>query len=383
MRIALFSDTYWPQVNGVAMTLKRLTDELERRNIECRIFVPRSTQDGLYPDYVQSFFSMPFALYPECRLALPSYRSIAKQLQQFQPDLIHLATPVNMGLCGLYYARKNGIPHVASYHTHFDRYLDYYHLQFAAPLIWRYIRWFHQSCSATFVPSEETARQLQEQGIERVELWKRGVDCKLFHPERKTNAIREKYGITERYVLLYAGRLALEKDLDILLAAINRLPDALRSQAHWIIAGDGPLLGELRQQAPSNVTFTGYMKGESLAELYASADLFVFPSSTETFGNVVLEALASGIPAIGVASGGVQEIIRHGKTGLLCQPRDADSFSAAIAHMLDHPDLLAAWGQEGRSYALTQSWEAIFNRLLDDYEHAANNPVSLVKTFSA
>lgn len=191
-------------------------------------------------------------------------------------------------------------------------------------------------------------------------LWKRGVDCRLFNPDKKTGLIREKYKIDERYIFLYVGRLAPEKDLDILLETMKKLPDYVSGNVRWLLVGDGPLLKDLKAEAPSNVTFTGYMKGENLAELYASADLFVFPSGTETFGNVVLESMASGTPVIGAKAGGVQEIIQYGKTGLLCPPRNSDAFANAITSMLEYPDRLWDFGQESRLYALSQSWEAIF-----------------------
>lgn len=371
MRIALFSDTFWPQMNGVALTLKRWVEHLEHRNIAVRIFAPKSQHDDFFTSNLHSFHSLPFILYPECRLALPNLFTIGAQLQQFQPDLIHIATPFNIGLSGLYYARKYGIPHVASYHTHFDRYLSYYRFQFAEPLFWRYIRWFHQSCLATFVPSNDTASMLLSNGLSHVELWKRGVDCSLFHPDKKNGDLREAYQIKERYLLLYAGRLAPEKDLDILLEVMKNIPEPLRSQLHWIVVGDGPMQKELKAQAPSNVTFTGYVKGELLAAWFASADLFVFPSSTETFGNVVLEALASGTPVIGARSGGVKEIIEHGQTGLLCPPRDSDAMTEAIVKLLQCPERVLQYGRAGRQYALTQSWEAIFDSLIGKCEQLA------------
>ncbi|SEB98969.1 glycosyltransferase family 1 protein [Paenibacillus sp. GP183] len=383
MRIALFSDTFWPQVNGVALTLKRFTEHLEKRHISFRTFVPKINEEDLFTNNIQCFASLPLLIYPECRIALPNYFTIYKQLQQFQPDLIHIATPFNIGLCGLYYARKYGVPHVASYHTHFDRYLQYYHLQFASSLFWRYIRWFHQSCLATFVPSHETAEEMNQQGIQGLDLWKRGIDCNLFNPDKKNKAIREKYNFNERYMLLYVGRLAPEKDLDIMIDVMKRMPDALRSQIRWFFVGEGPMLKQLQAEAPSNATFTGYLSGEPLAELYASADLFVFPSSTETFGNVVLESLASGTPVIGARAGGVQEIIQNGKTGLLCPPRDPDAFIRAIVNMLERPERLTDFGHEGRAYASTQSWETIFDDLLLKYERILSSTASRRNTFSA
>ncbi len=164
---------------------------------------------------------------------------------------------------------------------------------------------------------------------------------------------------------------------------MKKLPDYVSGNVRWLLVGDGPLLKDLKAEAPSNVTFTGYMKGENLAELYASADLFVFPSGTETFGNVVLESMASGTPVIGAKAGGVQEIIQHGKTGLLCPPRNSDAFANAITSMLEHPDRLWDFGQESRLYALSQSWEAIFDDLLLRYIEILNADPTKRKTFSA
>ncbi|TMV46881.1 glycosyltransferase family 1 protein [Paenibacillus mesophilus] len=374
MRIALFSDTYYPQVNGVALTLKRLVRHLEHRRVPYRVFVPKVVDEDLFQSNIHSFSSIPFFLYPECRLALPNYASIRSELHRFRPDLIHMASPFNMGLCGLHYGRKHGVPHVASYHTHFDRYLDYYHLKFAAPLLWRYMRWFHESCLATFAPSRETKAQLLEQGIRSVELWQRGVDCHLFHPGKRSGSVREKYGIEERYILLYVGRFAPEKDIDILAEIMTGLPEPLRTDVHWLLVGSGPLLSDLRQKAPANATFTGYLGGEELAEAYASSDLFVFPSSTETFGNVVLESFASGTPVVGARSGGVQELVQDGTTGWLCPPRDGKAFVQTIASTLQSPDLLHKTGCEARSYALSQSWDAIFDGLLERYEQLTGAP---------
>lgn len=367
MRIALFSDTYHPQVNGVALTLKRLVRHLEHRQVAHRVFVPKAVNENLFESNIHSFSSIPFFLYPECRIALPNYLSIRGELDRFRPELIHIASPFNMGLCGLHYARKRGIPHVASYHTHFDRYLDYYRLKFAVPLLWRYMRWFHESCAATFAPSAETRAQLLEQDIRKVELWQRGVDCHLFHPDKRNGSIRERYGIRERYLFLYVGRFAPEKDIDILADIMNSLPDALRGQVRWLLVGDGPAMPDLRQKAPENATFTGYLSGEALAAAYAAADLFVFPSSTETFGNVVLEAFASGLPVVGAKAGGVKDLIEDGKTGWLCPPRDSEAFARTIGRIVQSPAALRAAGAAARMYALSQSWDAIFDGLLDRY----------------
>lgn len=367
MRIALFSDTYFPQVNGVALTLKRLVDYLHGHGVSLQVFVPSPGEDRI-PEHIHLFPSMPLVFYPECRMALPRYFFIREQLHRFQPDVIHIATPFNLGLCGHHYGKKYGIPLVASYHTHFDRYLQYYGATFAIPFFWHYIQWFHKSCQITLVPSQETQNHLYQQGITQIELWKRGIDCYQFTPEKATPSLRTQYDIKDRLIILYAGRIAPEKDLDILLEIMDAMPPLLSEKLHWIICGQGPYLEEMKKTAAKNVTFTGFLPQEQLSVLYASADLFIFPSSTETFGNVALEAMASGLPVIGANAGGVKEIIHHGETGLLCPPRHVPSFMNAIEQLINDSSLRTIMGTKARNYALTQSWESIFTGLLRQYE---------------
>lgn len=368
MRLALFTDTFLPQTNGVSLTLQRLTTHLNRRGIEHLLFSPKSAPENSYADPIRPITSIPFFLYPECRLALPNMSSIQSELKAFRPDLLHLATPFNIGLCGLRYARKYGLPHVASYHTHFDRYLEYYRMKRIVPLYWKYMKWFHRSCDATFAPSNETLDSLQVQGFQRLKLWSRGIDCNLYTPKKRSHQVRDRYGITAPLLLLYVGRIAPEKDINTLALAMQQLPESMQSQVHWLVVGDGPLLPEMRTQAPHNVTFTGYKHGEELAQLYASADLFVFPSSTETFGNVVLEAMASGLPVLAVNEGGVKDLITPGRNGMIVEPRSPDAFIREICASIEHPHKLAAMGYEGRQLALDRSWESIFDGLIHDYE---------------
>ena len=369
MRLALFTDTFLPQTNGVARTLSRLTSHLHRRGIEHLLFTPKSAPEDSYPDPVRPIASIPFFLYPECRLALPGMSSVQQELKAFAPDLLHLATPFNIGLSGLRYARKHQLPHVASYHTHFDRYLEYYRMRRIVPLYWKYMKWFHRSCDAVFAPSQETLTSLSAEGFTGLHLWSRGVDCVLYSPEkRRTEVVRERYGIRASKILLYVGRIAPEKDITTLLLALRQLPESVNSDLHLLIVGDGPLLQELRSQAPGNVTFTGVRHGEELAELYASADLFVFPSCTETFGNVVLEAMASGLPVIAADAGGTRDLVVPGVNGSLFEPRSPGAMAGEICAALRQPGLQAAMGRQGRRDALERSWEHVFDGLIRDYE---------------
>ena len=370
MRLALFTDTYLPETNGVAGTLHRLSNHLNRRNIEHLLYTSQSIMEGNVEAPVSSVTNIPFFLYPECRIAFPSRISAYKQLQEFQPDLLHIATPFNMGLLGLRYALKFHLPHVLSYHTHFDRYLDSYKLRSFIPLYWKYIKWFHRTCDTTFVPSQDTMHTLQTQGIQRLKLWSRGIDCNRYSPSKRNLNIRERYQITAPLILLYVGRISPEKDIATLTATMQHLPEDIQARVHWIIVGDGPALPKMRQQAPANATFTGYLHGEELAAMYASADLFVFPSYTETFGNVVLEAMASGLPVLAANAGGVKDIVVHQRSGTLVEPGMADAFIREISLRANASDSLKKLGLEGRKLAEERSWEHIFDNLIEDYEEA-------------
>lgn len=370
MKIAIFTDTFAPDVNGVARTLKRLTDYLEKNNYEFRVFAPESTKESMFSSHIHRFTSLPFFLYPECRLALPNMLQVKAELQSFKPDLIHVATPFNIGVCGLHYAKKLNIPIVGSYHTDFDQYLEYYDLQFLSKVLWKYMHWFHKPHRKIFVPSNETLEQLKRKGFSKLRIWGRGVDCNLFHPNYSHDEVRDNYKIKEQFVLTYVGRLAPEKDIDTLMNITNQLPDPIKNDVHWLIVGDGPSKEDMKKHAPNNMTFAGYLKGPDLAKVYASSDLFIFPSPTETFGNVVLEALASGTPVIASNSGGVKNIVNQAKTGYLCEPKNVTEFQERIEELLLNETRRINMGKEARQYALTQTWDHIFEELLKEYEDA-------------
>ncbi|KAB2331753.1 glycosyltransferase family 4 protein [Bacillus mesophilum] len=368
MKIAFFTDTFYPDINGVARTLKRFTDYLSSQNIEVKVFAPDGENTDEYISAnIHRFKSLSFFLYPECRLALPNLFNMKRELTEFQPDLIHVATPFNLGLCGVFFAKKLNIPLVGSYHTNFDHYLEYYDLQFFSKMVWKYMNWFHRPFRKLFVPSLDTEEQLTVQGFHNLEIWSRGVDCELYHPYYDKYAVRQKYNIRSKYLLVYVGRLAPEKNVDTLLEIADDLPPHLKENSHWLIAGDGPSRSEMEKAAPSNMTFTGFLKGKELANIYTAGDLFVFPSTTETFGNVVLESLASGTPVIAANAGGVKNIIKHGSTGTLCTPGSAVEFADSIISLLYDDKYRYQMGTNARNYALTQKWDTIFNTLLDHY----------------
>lgn len=368
MRVAIFTDTFTPQVNGVAKTLDRLTLYFQKQNIAYSVFAPQYTAEDDFVANVNKMRSIPLKiLYPECRFAFPTPR-IKRELLNFQPDIIHVATPFNMGLCGMYYAKKLNIPLVGSYHTDFDSYLQYYKIEFFSNMLWNYLKWFHSSMQKNFVPSPETLQQLTQKGFRNLYIWGRGVDCSLFHQAYNKDLFRKKYNITAPYILSYIGRIAPEKDIETLRTLIHTTIKERKDNIHWLIAGDGPLAEELRETLPANVTFTGYLQEENLAEAYACSDLMIFPSATETFGNVVLESLACGTPVVGANSGGVKNIITDGKTGFLCEPKNSNSFLSSIYQLLNNEEMRKQMGIAARFYATTQSWDEIFHGLYMQYE---------------
>lgn len=371
MRVAFFTDTFLPDVNGVAKTLGRWTKYLESRGVECLVFAPTSIASGESSTaIVERFYSIPFLLYPECRLAIPNPLHIRKSLHAFKPTIIHCATPFNLGLVGMHYARKHQIPLVASYHTHFDQYLSHYNIQWAHATLWKYMLWFHQDCRKVYVPSPSTLEHLSMKGIANLEIWGRGVETDRFRPHVNRHEVLSSYGIEpSKFVLLYVGRLAPEKSMHVVFEAFHALQPRIKQNCHLIVAGDGPLAEGLHESYKSDhqVTFTGFKQGKALSDLYAAADCFLFPSATETFGNVVLEAMASGTSVIGAAAGGVLNNIRHGTTGLLCPPGDVSAFVNAVESLYLHPDYNRELAIGGRAYSLEQSWDAIFKRLFESY----------------
>lgn len=371
MKIALFTDTFPPDVNGVAKTLERWVRYLEKRGAECKVFAPQKDGSDTYGSMsVERFYSIPFALYPECRFTIPNPVHLSKAFKQFQPSLVHVATPFNLGLLGNHYARKHKVPLVASYHTNFDQYLQFYNIQWLEPLYWRYMNWFHQPCRKVYVPSATTLGHIGAKGLANLEVWSRGIDTERFRPHVDKHEVLSAYGIDPgKFIILYVGRIAAEKNIDVFMNVIDALPQHIHENSHIILAGDGPLLPSLAEQYKrDNMTFTGYVQGKPLADLFAAADVFLFPSEHETFGNVVLEAMASGTPVIGAASGGVRDIVQDGVTGYLRPPGDIAGFVRSVDALFGNVELRRTLALNGRQYSLQQSWDAIFDRLYRSYE---------------
>jgi len=369
MRIAYFTDTYLPQVNGVSNTLKRLGDYLNDQNIKHMFFAPRYI-DGLVNSEnspVARFNSISLPFYPECRLAIPLYANICRIADKFKPDIIHLTDPLGIGLAGLRYGKDRGIPIVSSFHTNFDVYLKYYNLEYLEGVVWGLFKWFHGFSELNFCPSHDTWEVLKSKGIENLRIWSRGIDTSTFSPNYKDRNIRYRLKAEDKIIFLYVGRLAAEKDLDIIMESIGIVNSSHADKVQFVFVGDGPYAKQMKERSYDNVVFTGYLKGQELSAIYASSDVFVFPSGTETFGNVVLEAMASGLPVIAVNSGGVKDNVINGHNGLMCPPRNVSGLADAIIKMAEDKQFIESLGTNAREHAATKSWSHIFDQLVSDY----------------
>lgn len=368
MKIAYFTESLPPNTDGVVNTLCKLVESLEETNTDYIFFSPVKPDASLFWSHrvhkVTSVRILPEIVY---RMGVPYFHGIVPELVKFNPDIIHLCCPSLLGLYGLNYARKRKIPVVTSYHTHFISYFPYYGLHNLQNLGWSFLKWFHNQCDTTYVPAPSCADLLQTKGIQDLELWQRGIDVRLFNPAFRDPFLRASFKDADTPILLFVGRLTKEKDLDILFQTHRLLMDR-GLEYRLVIVGDGPLRDELQLQAP-DAHFPGYQYGEALARWYASADIFVFPSTTETFGNVVLEAFASGLPTVGVRSGGVADLIRDGCNGLIAEPRDAESFAEKITAILLNEKLRRRLSHAALETARFYSWKEINTRLFSSYQN--------------
>lgn len=333
LTLTLVTETFPPEINGVAMTLGRLVDGCTARGHRVRIVRPRQRHErnGLCPEGHLLIRGLPLPRYPALRFGLPAWRTLHRAWRDETPDVVHIATEGPLGFAALGVARRLGIPVVSTFHTNFHTYTHHYGVGWLHDGIERYLRWFHNRTAVTLVPTAAMAIELAGRAFCDVGVLSRGVDTRLFHPERRCPALRARWGAAaDDLVCLVVGRLAPEKNLDLALAAHAAIR-AERPEARMVFVGDGPLLERLSREHP-DCHFAGARRGEDLAAHYASADLFLFPSLTETFGNVVGEALASGLPVVAYDLAAAAELVVAEKNGWLVAPGDATAFVATARH---------------------------------------------------
>jgi glycosyltransferase involved in cell wall biosynthesis len=378
MKIAIFTDAFMPQISGVTMTLSKFIDYLDQNGIQYRVFTLayKNTQSSRR---IKRFSSFKFIFYPDVRLPIPNYTYIKRVLDKFKPDIIHLVTEFNLGLCGLRYAKANNIPVVSFYETNIPQYMKYYHLKPLENTTWQYLKWFHTSCDKNYCPSITTQKMLTAKGLKNVQKWHRGVETDKFNPDKRDEALRKSVGADGKVLFLYAGRVSVEKDLYIIMEMAKRLNTRYRDKMQYVIVGGGPYLKKLKKEAPPNVIFTGFVDSEMLLKFYASADVFIQPSPTETLGFVVLEALSSGLPVIGCFEGGIAENLVDNYNGIACREKNIDDFCNAAERLINDEALRKTLSVNARNYVLNKDLNNAFNDLIESF----NEVITLKKEKAA
>jgi glycosyltransferase involved in cell wall biosynthesis len=370
MKIAYFSDTYQPEINGVTNTLSKLGAYLDGARIRQLVIAPDYGGENADCDSacrkVNRFKGIVTSLSPKSRLAFPAFWNIDEICDSFMPDIIHVTTELGIGFRGMRYALTRNIPLVMSFHTDYCRYLKYHNLEFARPLLENYLAWFYSFSARTLAPSRNTLEALFRKGYRNLELWSRGIDTVCFNPGYRNGELRKTTG-QGRFIFLYVGRLSAEKNLDMLLYAACEIERRFPGQAAFVFTGDGPYTEIIQNSSPPNVFITGFKRGKELSQIYASADCFAFPSGTETFGNVVLEAMASGLPVAAVASGGVTDFLSHNNNSLLCAPDDAEAFTENLIALMKDAPLRLRLADNAKKTALSRDWNNIFDGLVNVY----------------
>jgi phosphatidylinositol alpha 1,6-mannosyltransferase len=375
VRIALFSEVYWPMVSGVGVTLLRLTKALQERGHQVRVYSATYALPPGEPDRpeVHRSPSVPLFLYPDVQWAFPRLRDVVEDLGQFQPDVVHVATEFALGLAGLKAAKQLKLPVIASAHTDYDRYATRYGVDWALRLGWHYLRWFYGQAYRVLCPSSVYQEHLHRRGVIHTGIWSRGVDPREFHPRFRSEEYRTALGVKpEDLLVTYIGRIAREKNLKQLLSAWESLADE-RGSAQLALVGRGPLEEEIRRRQMPGVHVLGLMHERALAEAYASADIFVFPSATETFGNSLLEAMGSGLPCLAAGAAGVMEFARHARNAWLVQPNSSAALADGLRRLIDDGDLRRKLAAGGLATAVERTWDVVYDRLLEDYREAIEN----------
>jgi len=380
MRVAIITENFLPKLDGVTRTLARLLEHLQEQGHQALLLGPDSGMDCYAGAEVVGTAGLPLPVYPELRVNL--FRPLfVRRLREFQPDIVHLVDPVALGAMGLAAARLLNIPIVSSYHTNLAAYCSHFGFPILTRPMLSYNRFLHNQCALTFCPSLSTAAKLRMQGFGHVRLWPRGVDTTLFYPGRRSEVVRRSWlnvhDERDVPVILYVGRVSWEKNLHVLVQAYQRMD---HQRCHLIIVGDGPARAEIQEQlADAPVTFTGYLRGEALAEAYAAADIFAFPSVTETFGQVVLEAMASRLPVAGLLSEGVCDLVVDGQTGYLldaqhlAEEEAIAGYQANLSRLVEAEDQRCAMGLAALDAAQKYSWYEAMERLLQGYQEVIDD----------
>lgn len=377
MRLAYVTETYPPEINGVALTADRVVRGLRARGHAIDLVRPRQSHEAKCETRSEwRAPGLPIPMYPALRIGLPLISRLSKRWNESRPELVHVATEGPLGWAAIRAARSNGIPVTSDFRTNFDQYSEHYGLGWLRGAVGGYLKQFHNATDCTFVPTPAVGQALAQQGFERTQVVGRGVDADHFSPQHASQKLRASWGANAGTpVLLYVGRLASEKNVPLAFRAFEavraRVPDA-----RFVVVGDGPLRKKLARAHPEAI-FVGSQRGAALAEYYASADIFLFPSLTETFGNVTLEALASGLLVVAYCAGAAAVHIDDYINGVLVEPGDQQGFIASACALAQQFGNLGAMRSGARRAGLAASWDAVISRFevcLSDAAHAIEAP---------
>ncbi|MDP8950443.1 MAG: glycosyltransferase family 1 protein [Actinomycetota bacterium] len=368
--MAFFTETFLPATDGVVTRLRYTLEELARMGDEMLVVAPRYPDGG--PDSyagtpIYRVPGVPFPPYPRIKLS-SAHPGVGRALRRFRPDLIHAVNPIILGPGGIYYARRLGVPLVASYHTNVAAYAQYYNLDLGFNAARWWTRQLHNRAEINLCTSEAAMNYLLKEGIKRVRLWPQGVDARHFHPDKASERWRERLsgGHASERLLLYVGRLAPEKGIERLKAILREVPGT-----RLAIVGDGPARKDLeRDFAGTPTVFTGVLQGKDLAAAYASADAFLFPSTTDTLGLAMIEALASGLPIVAARSGASHEVVSEGDNGLFYEADSAPALVAAVRRLFSDDGFREALARAARAAAEERDWGTSTRALRGYYEQA-------------
>jgi glycosyltransferase involved in cell wall biosynthesis len=337
MRIAIVTETWPPEINGVALTVQSLAQGLAALGHSIEVVRPRQDDERAASVAGLDHLPMPGAAlprYPGLRFGLPAHRQLHRHWSRRRPDVLYIATEGPLGLTALGAARRLGIPASTGFHTRFDDYARFYGFGFLTPIVYAYLRRFHNRADATIVPTAELAEFLEANRFRGVRLLRRAVDTRQFHPSRRDESLRAEWGLRDGDIaVIYIGRIAPEKNLDLAVRAFRAI-EARHPRAKFVLVGDGPACKPL-SATHRDFVFAGMRRGNDLARHYASGDIFLFPSLSETFGNVTLEALASGVPVVAYDYGAAREYMKTSDVGACISQDDADGFVAAAIALAD------------------------------------------------
>ncbi len=371
MRVAIVTETFLPKIDGIVTMVTKTVETLQAAGDDVIVFAPSGGPAELCGAEVVSLPSIPFPFYPELNVAAPR-ASMRRHLERFRPDVFHLFEPSLLGVGGIYYGKVLHVPIVISYHTNLPAYLHYYRLGFFEGPTWKLMRARHLRADLNLCTSTQMMDELHQHDIDRLALWERAVDAQRFHPSKRATAMRNQLSCGEPHkpLLLYVGRLSAEKNIGSLRDLLHAMPEA-----RLAIIGDGPVRKELEKHFQGTpVYFAGYMRGEPLAQAYASSDIFVMPSQTETLGLVLMEAMAAGCPVVACRAGGIPDAVEDGVTGFLYDPAEKDALVQRVAWVMNHAAERAAVQTRARADVERHSWEGSTAQLRQYYRQAIEHP---------